>query len=129
VTRLLAPQVSVVDNTTSLAIGEDSSAVDRFEAIKKLKSKGYIRFGCYAQTDASTDQALDKAPAIFLVFKAPNEANRTTIDAALAIRPRFANAAITILSVSDNRGWISAVLKARDYECNGFSVDRPAGPQ
>jgi hypothetical protein len=125
-TKRLNGKVVVIDNTSSVAIGDDSTAVERFDAIKKLTNKGYIRFGCYAPTDASTDQNVDGAAAIFLVFKAPNDATRTSFDSALAIRPHFKSESIDALSVSDNRAWIDAVLTKRNYKCNGFSVDKPA---
>jgi hypothetical protein len=127
--RLLAPQVAILDNTTSLAVTDDVAPLERFDAVKKFKTKGYIRFGCYAATDATT-QASDKATAIIVVFNAPNAATRASLDSALAVRPQFTDDGkqVKSLAVSDNRAWISAALKKNDYECIGISVERPAAP-
>jgi hypothetical protein len=124
--KLLAPQLTIIDNTTSIAIGEKIPPAPRFDAIKRLTDKGYIRFGCYGPTDNTTDQSLDGATSMFLVFKASSDATRTTLDAALAVRPQFTDAALSTMAISDNRAWITATLKARGYDCNGFSVDKPA---
>jgi hypothetical protein len=126
--RLLGPKVIIKDNTTSLAIDVDDTPLDPLAAVGSFKSKHYIRFGCYRPNDETTDQSLDKAPAIMLVFKADNNETGTTLetlDTALALRLLFTDLKVTTFAVSDNRAWISAVLKARDYECNGFSVKRP----
>ena len=130
-TRLLAPSLAVLDRTTSTAMGTDVNPQERLAAIQPFKDKGYIRFGCYAPTTGATDKDLDDATSMFLVFKAPNDVTKTTIDAALAIRPKFGPNAgpIEQLSVSDNRKWITAVLADRGYDCNGFSVERPAVPK
>jgi hypothetical protein len=127
---LLASSVAVVDRTTTLAIDTDGKPAERFAALQPFKDKGYIRVGCYAGTTPETDQDLDGATSMFLIFKAPNEAVRTTIDQALAIRPQFGNSAGPIhrLDISDNRKWITAVLADRGYDCNGFSVEKPAVP-
>ncbi len=127
-TKLLAAQVAIVDNTTSLAISDESAPVDRFAAVRRLKDKGYIRFGCYAATNNdTTDQRVDGATSMFLVFKAPSDAVKTSLDSALAVRPQFKDGVVTTLAISDNRAWIVATLKVRGYDCNGFSVEKPAG--
>src|SRR5262249_11106492 len=112
----------------STAIGTDENPTERFAALRPFKDKGYIRVGCYAPTTEATDRDLDDATSMFLVFKASNDVSKTTIDEALAIRPKFGlNAGpIDNLGVSDNRKWITAVLVDRGYDCNGFSVERPA---
>jgi hypothetical protein len=55
--------------------------------------------------DDTIDQKIDGATSMFLVFDTPNEAT---------------------FAISDNRAWITAVLRKRGYDCNDFSVERPA---
>lgn len=123
-TTLLAPKVAVIDNTTGISIGVIKDPLNRFDAVNVFKAKGYIRFGCYAPTDTNTDQQVDGATSMFLVFKAPSDATVTAIDTALVVRPQFDGAAVKSLAISDNRAWIVATLKNRDYECNGFEVKK-----
>jgi len=128
--KLLGAQVAVIDTTTSLALGGTADPVPRFEAIDRFKTRGYLRFGCYAPTDTTTtDQQVDKATSMFLVFKASNDDVVTTVDNALVIRPQFLGKTVKSLAVSDNRAWIVATLKNRSYECNGFEVKKPPGAQ
>lgn len=124
-TKYLAAQVTVADNTISKKIG-DAQVVDRFAAMKLFKNSGYIRFGCYAPVDDATDKKVDGATSMFLVFNAPNDADSATLKQALVIRPQFTGTTISTLAISDNRSWITAVLNKRSYQCNDFSVQRPA---
>ncbi|RWQ30230.1 MAG: hypothetical protein EOS21_32430 [Mesorhizobium sp.] len=127
--KALASSVSIIDDSTTFAIGQTGNPVDRFEAIKQFKSKGYIKFGCYTATDDATGLGVDGLTSMFLVFKAANDVTKVPIDSALVVRPRFLKGTIGALTVSDNRAWVTATLKARDYDCNGFSVDRPPSTQ
>jgi hypothetical protein len=127
-TKLLADQVTVIDNTTALAFGGETTITNRFDAVKILTGKGYIRFGCYAPVDTASDQQVDGATSMFLVFDAPNDVQETSVSKALVIRPQFESGTVKALAVSDNRAWIVTVLKDRDYDCNGFSVAKPAQP-
>lgn len=129
--NLLAASLAVVDRTTSDALGTDGKAAERFAAIQPFQQKGFIRVGCYAATTDATDQDLDGATSMFLVFQQPDEGKKSTIEAALAVRPLFGPNAgpIDKLIVSDNRKWVTAVLADRGYDCNGFSVEKPAVPK
>jgi hypothetical protein len=90
-----------------------------------------MRFGCYAPTSDATDQNVDGAAWMFLVFKAANDDTKSTLDSALVVRPLFTpgTSVISTFGISDNRAWITAVLVRRDYNCNGFSVEKPAVPR
>lgn len=69
ITRSLSPQITIIDDTSSSALGLDAQPVERFAAIKKLRDKGYMRFGCYAPTSDATDQNVDGAAWMFLVSR------------------------------------------------------------
>ena len=69
---------------------------------------------------------MDGATSIFLVFSPDEGKDGAPISAALAIRPQFENGAVKSFAISDNRAWIVATLLARNFQCNGFSVEKPA---
>jgi hypothetical protein len=116
----------IKDKTIQSKIGSNGSGEDRFTALNRLKKAGYIRFGCYAPTDDTTDQKIDGATSMFLVFNVPNERDSAKLSEALVVRPQFSGKMLSGLALSNNRAWATAILKKRDYDCNDFSVDRPA---
>lgn len=125
--KYIAPSVTIIDKTADFKITQSVDAMDRFKAIDVLTSKGYIRFGCYAATTDATDKGVDGSPAMLLVFNAPNEATKTTIDKAIVLRPLFSDLIITTFIVAVNRKYMTTVLSdpAFDYDCNGFTVEKP----
>ena len=123
--KYFAPSVAIVDKTSDFKITESPDPLDRLKAIDTIVAKGYIRIGCFAPTGDTTDKAVDGATAMFLAFNAPNEATSTTMDKAIVLRPIFTNRIITTLIVSVNRGYMTAVLNDRAYDCNGFTVEKP----
>jgi hypothetical protein len=124
-TQLAADTLQVVDRTSDLRISGSVDPIDRLKAFDTFISKGYIRVGCYAATTEATDQSVDGATSMFLMFKAPKDAASTTIDKIIVVRPIYSKLQIASLGISVNRAYATAVLTARDYDCNGFTVERP----
>jgi hypothetical protein len=124
-TDLVGPNVSLIDKTSDLKITGSTDPVDRFRAIDTIVDKGFIRFGCYAATTDATDKSVDGAVAMLLAFNAPNEAESTTVDKAILLRPIYTSRIVTAFIVSVNRSQITAVLNSRNFDCNGFTVEKP----
>jgi hypothetical protein len=88
-TQLLAPNVSIIDNTSEVSITGSRDAIDRFRAIDAIASKGYIKYGCYVATTDATGKDVDGAVAMFLTFNlGPTETN-ATVEKTLVIRPIY----------------------------------------
>ncbi|MGZ5841760.1 MAG: hypothetical protein ACXWJ8_07465 [Xanthobacteraceae bacterium] len=92
-----------------------------------LISKGFRRYGCFAETTDATGRVESGASVILLAFNAEPNAPKTTIANAIAIHPLYRNRVIESLRISDNSsGWIDSVLadRSKAYYCANLEVQK-----
>jgi hypothetical protein len=101
--------------------------VDSLKLGVLLTGKGFFRFGCYAQITAEKfGNNPDGAVAMFIMFRAAKDASSTPLATAVGVRPFFDRGLISQLTITDRRQWITAVLDANAWNCNGtFEVKKP----
>jgi hypothetical protein len=63
---------------------------------------------------------------MFIMFRAAKDASSTPLATAVGVRPFFDRGLISQLTITDRRQWITAVLDANAWNCNGtFEVKKP----
>jgi len=125
-TESFATNVTIVDRAGGI-FAESAQTFTVPAIVDFLISKGFRRYGCYAQTTEETGKLVTGASAIFLAFRADPLATTTKVSDGIAINPIYQKGKIATLSIADNRsGWIDYVLSHRDkaYYCSNLEVQK-----
>jgi hypothetical protein len=126
-----APRVTIVDRASG-ALGQLDDSYSVPAVIDFLISKGFRRYGCFAQATAATGSDVAHATVIFLAFKTDPLATQARLQDGIAIHPIYQNNKMTTLRIGDNAsGWIDAVLSDRKdaYYCNDLEILKKANDQ
>ena len=131
-TKQFAATVVVQDQTGGSlgAFGQTFAPPAIPALIDSLITKGFRRFGCFAETTDTTGKVESGATVIFLSFKAAPDAAKTTIANAIAIHPLYRDRVIETLRISDNSsGWIDSVLadRTKAYYCANLEIQKKEG--
>lgn len=121
----MTPTVLLSDKTDA-ATFYNEGPLDAQHLGSVLTSKGYLRFGCYAQVTDKFGLNLDGAVVMFLMFHTSKDARSTSYDTALGVRPFFHEGLISSLTITDNDEWIGATLDAKHWHCRHLDVRKPS---
>lgn len=129
--KMLPGTVTFLDNSFMGRFGGTAQNLTALQVVRLFETKGFKRFGCFAEATDMTGKYATGASAIFLSFIGEPEAKQVAVNDGITVHPIFSGGSIHQITVSDNTDWIKAVLKDRDkaYDCNGLEIkpDQVAG--
>lgn len=131
---MTAEKIKVIDNTPDGYFAginkevEASALVDLFTGNKdgEGKDRKYFRFGCYAAIGDKSGPGIDPAPVAFLAFNIGKTEMKAKPSDAVFVRVIYKRKLVSELRIHNDAAWIKANLDAKDWDCNGLEVTKPA---
>ena len=126
----ITPTVLVNDKTDATMF-DGLAPLDAQKLADTFVGNGYFRFGCFVPITEKFGGNMRGAVAMFLSFKVgKNSPPPVAFDTAVGVLPFFGKEGlVSQLTITDEQQAIIAALNAKEWNCNGLTVQKPPGVQ